>query len=245
MDSAFYSEVDFSSVRFFISGGATCPPGLMEAWRKQKGVVFRQGYGLTEVGTNCFSMTDEESVPKTGSVGKPIFHSSMRLVEPETGEDIPAGQTGELLISGPHVCQGYWNNPLATSEALENGWFHTGDMARMDAEGFYYIAGRYKDMIKSGGENIYAVEVETVFRMHPGVADAALIGLPDQKWGEVGLMIVVLQEGAAVSEAELLDFCRGKLARFKIPKQVVFSNSLPYSPYGKVMKNELKKEYIP
>jgi fatty-acyl-CoA synthase len=244
MESPYFKEADFSSVHFFISGGAPCPPGIMEAWRQQKGVVFRQGYGLTEVGTNCFSMTDEESVPKTGSVGKPIFHSKMCLMDPETGDLVATGRTGELLISGAHVCSGYWNNPLATAEVLRDGWFHTGDMARMDKDGFYYIAGRYKDMIKSGGENVYAAEVEAIFRHHPGVADAALIGLPDQKWGEVGLMVVVLHEGFAVTEAELLDFCSDKLARFKIPKRVVFSNGLPYSPYGKVIKNELKKEYI-
>jgi fatty-acyl-CoA synthase len=244
MDSPRYKQTEFSSVRFFISGGAPCPLDLMDSWRQEKGVIFRQGYGLTEVGTNCFSMTNEESAPKSGSVGKPIFHSSMRLVDPETSQDVAPGETGELLISGPHVCRGYWNNPLATYEALRDGWFHTGDMARMDIDGFYYIAGRYKDMIKSGGENIYAAEVEAVFQRHPDVVDAALIGLPDPKWGEVGLMVVVLHEGCSATEAELLDFCQDKLARFKIPKRVVFSNGLPYSPYGKVIKAELKKEYI-
>jgi fatty-acyl-CoA synthase len=244
LDSSFFRDVDFRSVRFFISGGAPCPTGLMDTWRQQKGVIFRQGYGLTEVGTNCFSMTDEESGPKTGSVGKPIFHSKMRLVDPETEKSVAPGETGELLISGPHVCSGYWKNQPATSEALRDGWFYTGDMARMDEDGFYYIAGRYKDMIKSGGENIYAAEVETVFRLHPYVADAALIGLPDQKWGEVGLMIVVLHEDKTATEAELIEYCQEKLARYKIPKRVVFSNGLPYSPYGKVMKSELKKEYI-
>ncbi|HSF83630.1 MAG TPA: long-chain-fatty-acid--CoA ligase [Anaerolineales bacterium] len=244
MDSPYFKEADFSHVHFFISGGAPCPPQLMQSWRKAKGIVFRQGYGLTEVGTNCFSMTDEESVPKTGSVGKPIFHSQMRIVNPETGEHVPVGESGELLIYGPHVCSGYWRNPEATAKSLVDGWFHTGDMAHKDSDGFYYIDGRYKDMIKSGGENIYAAEVEAVFREYPAVRDAALIGKPDEKWGEVGLMIVVCEEGCTISTAELKEFCQGKLARYKIPKQIIFANELPYSAYGKVEKAKLKERYL-
>jgi fatty-acyl-CoA synthase len=240
-----YPSADFSHVRFFISGGAPCPTELMAKWRREKGVVFRQGYGLTEVGTNCFSMTDAESVPKSGSVGKPIFHSEMRLVDPNTETAVQTGSAGELLIRGPHVCSGYWNNPAATAEAIRDGWFHTGDMARQDQDGFYYISGRYKDMIKSGGENVYAVEVETVFREHPAVAEAALIGLPDEKWGELGLMVVVLRPGETAAEADLLAHCQGRLARFKIPKKVAFVDALPYSPYGKVQKTELKKQFVP
>lgn len=243
MNSPYFAEADFGHVHFFISGGAPCPPALMDAWREQKGIVFRQGYGLTEVGANCFSMTDEESAPKTGAVGKPIFHSQMRLVDPETGRDALVGQPGELLIKGPHVCLGYWRNEQATAEAIRDGWFHTGDTARMDEEGFYYIMGRYKDMIKSGGENIYAAEVEAVFREHPAVADAALIGQPDEMWGEVGLMVVMLKPGQTADEQELLTLCRGRLAKYKIPKRVVF-DTLPYSPYGKVIKAELKKKHV-
>jgi fatty-acyl-CoA synthase len=244
MDSPYFAEADFSHVHFFISGGAPCPLRLMEAWREKKGIIFRQGYGLTEVGVNCFSMTDEDSVPKTGSVGKPIFHSEMRIADPETGEDVPVGVSGELLISGPHVCSGYWRNPEATAEALVDGWFHTGDMAHMDEDGFFYIDGRYKDMIKSGGENIYAAEVESVYRQHPAVKDAALIGKPHEKWGEAGLMIVILEEGQQVSEEELKAYCQGKIARYKIPKEVVFAETLPYSAYGKVVKAKLKEKYL-
>lgn len=241
MNSPRFASADFSRVRFFISGGATCPPPLMDSWRAAKGVVFRQGYGLTEVGTNCFSMTDADSAAKTGSVGKPIFHTHMRLVDPETGQEVPRGQAGELLISGPTVCSGYWGNPEATAEAIRDGYFHTGDMARQDEDGFYYIVGRYKDMIKSGGENIYAAEVESIFREHSAVADAALIGEPDEKWGEVGVIVIVLKPGQQAGADELLALCRARLARFKVPKRVVFSPGLPYSPYGKIMKAELKK----
>jgi len=244
MDSDYFDKVDFSGVHFFISGGAPCPPPLMNAWREKKGIIFRQGYGLTEVGANCFSMTDEDSVPKTGSVGKPVFHSQMRVVDPETGADIPVGEAGELLIRGPHVCSGYWRNPEASAKTITDGWFHTGDMVHMDTDGFFYIDGRYKDLIKSGGENIYAAEVESIVRDHPAVKDAALIGKPDKTWGEVGLMIVVLESGKQVSESDLKEHCLGKIAKYKIPKEFVFANELPYSAYGKVEKLKLKEKYL-
>jgi fatty-acyl-CoA synthase len=216
----------------------------MERVRAEKNVVFRQGYGLTEVGPNCFSMTDEESVRITGSVGKPIIHSRMRLVDPETGQDVPAGEGGELWVTGPHVCSGYWRKPEATAEVLVDGWFRTGDGAVCDDDGNYTIIGRYKDMIKSGGENIYAAEVEAVFRQHPCVADAALIGQPDERWGEVGLMIVVRRSEDGCGEQNLLDFCAGRLARYKIPKRIIFAPTLPYSSYGKVLKSELRRIYL-
>ncbi|MCB9142926.1 MAG: long-chain fatty acid--CoA ligase [Anaerolineales bacterium] len=243
LDTPYFAEADFSHVHFFISGGAPLPVPLVKAWRAKKDVVFRQGYGLTEVGPNCFSMTDDESFVKVGSVGKPIFHSEMRLVNPATGLGVPVGETGELLIKGPHVCLGYWRNLEATAESLRDGWFHTGDMARVDEDGFYTIAGRFKDMIISGGENVYAAEVENVFRDHPAVQEAALIGIPDDKWGEVGLMVVVLKPGQTADEAELREFCYSRLARYKAPKRVEFVDSLPYSPYGKVMKQELKERF--
>ncbi len=246
-----FPGADFRHVRFFINGGAALPVDLAHDWLVAKGGVFRQGYGLTEVGANCFSMTDAESVTKLGSVGKPIFHSKMRLINPETNQDVPVGQEGELRIWGPHVCTGYWRNPAASAEALwydpadgSGPWFCTGDMARMDDDGFFYIIGRYKDMIKSGGENIYAAEVEAVFREHPAVDEAALIGMPHETWGEVGLMVVVLEKGCTATEEELQAHCGRYLARYKIPKKVVFAEELPYSSYGKVLKGELRKRYV-
>jgi fatty-acyl-CoA synthase len=243
MNSPRFIETNFDYVHFFISGGAPCPPSLIEAWNKAKGVTMRQGYGLTEVGVNCFSMTDEDAQRKKGSVGKPIFHSEMRLVDAD-GNDVPVGATGELIIKGPHVCVGYWNNTAATAQSLDDGWFHTGDMARIDEDGYFYIAGRFKDMIISGGENIYAAEVEAVFREHECVADAALIGQPDEKWGEVGLMIVACKPNQSVSAQELLQFCAERLAKYKIPKRIEFVEALPYSPYGKVIKAELRKAFV-
>jgi fatty-acyl-CoA synthase len=243
MKSPEFDKADFDHVRFFISGGAPCPPSLIKAWSEYKGVIMRQGYGLTEVGVNCFSMTDEEALLKAGSVGKPIFHTRMRLVDSEN-RDVPIGEPGELIISGPTVCSGYWGNVDATAESLRDGWFYTGDMARQDSDGYFYITGRSKDMIISGGENIYAAEVEAVFREHDAVADAALIGQPDEKWGEVGLIVVALKPGSSVERSELIAHCQDKLARYKIPKRVEFIDDLPYSPYGKVVKAELRRSFI-
>lgn len=243
INTPYFKTADFQHVRFFINGGAKIPVPLMRAWLDAKGGVFRQGYGLTEVGPNCFSMTDAESVRKIGAVGKPVFHSQMKLIDPATGDEAPIGQPGELLIRGPHVCSGYWRNPQATTEAITDGWFHTGDMATRDADGCYTIVGRFKDMIKSGGENVYAAEVENVFRDHPAVADAALIGVPDEKWGEVGLMLVILKPDRSATDDELLKFCDGKLARYKIPKRVKFVSDFPYTPYGKIEKAKLREEY--
>lgn len=243
MDCDEFASADLSHVHFFISGGAPCPVPLMNTWREKTGTIFRQGYGLTEVGPNCFSMTDADSVPKSGSVGRPIFHSQMRLVD-ENGDDVPVGATGELLIKGPHVCAGYLDNPQATADSLRDGWFYTGDMARMDEDGFYTISGRFKDMIISGGENVYAAEVEAVFMEHPAVAECALIGKPHEKWGEVGLMIVVRSNGTQVSAETLHAHCAAQLAKYKVPKEIVFVDELPHSPYGKVEKVKLRKQFV-
>lgn len=242
MKSPAFAQADLSHVRYFISGGAPCPISLIKAWRDAKGGYLHQGYGLTEVGVNCFTMTDEESVVRTGSVGKPIFHSQMHIVD-ENGREVAQGETGELVIYGPHVCSGYWRDPKATNKALQDGWFHTGDMARQDEDGYYYLIGRYKDMIISGGENVYAAEVESTFLEHPAVNEAALIGTGDEKWGEVGLMVVVLRPKQTATSEELIAFCRARLARYKVPKYIVFADALPYSSYGKVMKAELRRMY--
>lgn len=242
LDSRSFQKVDLGHVNYFSSGGAPLPVPLIEAWHKTKNVFLRQGYGLTEVGPNCFSMTNEESLRKKGSIGKPIFHSRVRLVN-EEGSDVPVGEIGEMIISGPHVCSGYWRNEAATSEAIRNGRFYTGDMARMDDDGFFYIAGRKKEMIISGGENIYSAEVETVFQNHPAVKEAALIGAPDPKWGEIGLIFVQLRPGQSVTAEALRDWCGRFLARYKIPQKIIFVDELPHTPYGKVLKNELKEKY--
>ncbi|HEX8139644.1 MAG TPA: long-chain fatty acid--CoA ligase [Pyrinomonadaceae bacterium] len=240
MEAEAFEKTDFSSLRYFISGGAPCPIPLIEAYQK-RGVAFTQGYGLTEVGPNCFKLAVEDAVRKAGSVGFPSFHSEARIVD-EKGRDVERGQVGELILRGGHVCSGYWQNMEATEAALSGPWFYTGDLARQDTEGYYYIVGRAKDMIISGGENIYPAEVEAVLHDHPSVASAALIGLPDPKWGEMPVAVLVAKQNRALTPDEIMEFCSGKLARYKIPKRVVFVEEFPLLASGKVFKRALVEE---
>ncbi|HWQ03222.1 MAG TPA: AMP-binding protein, partial [Candidatus Nitrosotenuis sp.] len=242
MDAPEFATTDLSHVRWFISGGAPLPMYIIEAYQR-RGVVFKQGYGLTEVGVNCFSMTTEESVRKAGSIGKPLMQTEARLVD-ESGREVPVGEVGELWLRGPHVSQGYWNNPEATAAALDSdGWFHTGDKARKDEEGFFYIAGRAKDMFISGGVNVYPAEIEGQLLLHHDVQDAAVIGVEQETWGEVGVAFVVVRSGANVTAEELTQFLEPRLAKYKIPKEFHFVAELPRTPYGKVVKNELQELY--
>ena len=241
-DSDYFKEADLSNMNYFIVGGAPIPKPLMESWIKEKNIVFRQGYGLTEVGPNCFSMTNDEAKLKIGSIGKPIFHSDIRVVDKD-GKDVPVSEAGEIIISGPHVCTGYWNNPEATKKALIDGWFYTGDMARVDEDGFFYIAGRAKEMIISGGENIYCAEVEAVFNDHVAVKQCALIGKPHEKWGEVGILVVELKQGKNATEEELIEFSRKYLAKYKIPKEIELVTNMPEVTLGKIDKKALKEKY--
>ena len=225
-------------MRWFISGGAPLPLYLIEAYQR-RGVVFRQGYGLTEVGVNCFAMTNEDSVRRKGSIGTPLMFTEARLAD-ERGAEVPVGEVGELWLRGAHVCLGYWNNPEATAPALDkDGWFHTGDSARRDAAGFYTIAGRAKDMFISGGVNVYPTEVEGELLLHPAVQDAAVIGVGDPTWGEIGVAFVVSRPGQMVDAGTLAAFLGERLARYKVPKHFVAIDALPRTAYGKVVKAEL------
>ncbi|HYN21262.1 MAG TPA: long-chain fatty acid--CoA ligase [Thermoanaerobaculia bacterium] len=231
-----FDTADLSRVRWLISGGAPLPTWIIDTYQR-RGVAFKQGYGLTEVGVNCFSMTVEESASHPGSIGKPLMFTETRLLDEQDG-------VGELLLRGPHVCAGYWNNPEATAAALDgDGWFHTGDLARRDSQGFHWIAGRQKDMIISGGVNVYPAEVEGELVLHPGVRDAAVVGVPHPTWGEVGIAFVVPGSEAPTAE-ELAEFLAGRLAKYKIPREFHFLDSLPRTPYGKVVKGELRERYL-
>ncbi len=232
-----FEKADFTSVRFCISGGSPCPESLYHRYW-QKGLLFKQGYGLTEVGPNCFALDDRKVKEKIGSVGRPVFHGRASLVD-DQGREVPSGEVGELIMSGPHVFSGYWNNREATEKALSNGWFHTGDLARCDGDGFYYIVDRKKDMFISGGENVFPVEIENVLYQYPAVAEAAVVGVPHPKWGEVGRAYVSFQEGASATEEELLKHCREHLAKYKVPREVIIKDSLPKSPAGKILKRSL------
>jgi fatty-acyl-CoA synthase len=242
MEDPGFKTTDLSHVREFVSGGAPLPIYLIEAYQ-QRGVPLRQGYGLTEVGVNCFAMTIADAAVKLGSIGKPLLFTEARLAG-EDGQEVAPGEVGELWLRGPHVCRGYWNNPEATAAALDSdGWFHTGDLARKDAEGFFYIAGRKKDMIISGGVNVYPAEIEGELLLHPGVRDAAVAGVPHPTWGEVGVAFVVPGDPPPTA-ADLAAFLEGRLARYKVPRDFVFLDALPRTPYGKVVKGELRDQYL-
>ncbi len=187
-------------------------------------------------------MTSENARRKPGSVGVPLFHVDVRVTRPD-GTECEPDEVGELHISGPQIVPGYWQRPEETARTIVDGWLHTGDLARRDEEGFYYIVGRLKDVIISGGENIYPAEVEAVISGHPSVATVALIAVPDEHWGEVGRAIVVLNDGCQQDGAGIIAYCRERLARFKIPKSVVFTDALPLTGAGKVDKRALQERF--
>ena len=236
-----WESLDLSNVRLVMSCGGTCPSVVFEAFW-EKGVEFRTGYGLTGAGPNTFWLPTRHMKSKIGSVGRPMFHIDVKLVD-ETSEEVGPDEVGHLLIRGPHVFGGYWNRPEATAETLVDGWLHTGDLARRDEDGDHHIVGRLKDMIESGGENIYPAEVEDVMHSHPAVAEAALIPAPDPKWGEVGRAIIVLKPGASLTAAALTTWLRERMANYKVPKLVVFVDAIPKTGANKVDKPKLIELY--
>ena len=242
MEAPEFPRTNLSSIRWLISGGAPLPQFIADTYRA-RGVVFRQGYGLTEVGVNCFAMTDADSERKPGSIGKPFMMTEANITD-DSGADAGIDAVGELWLRGPHVCRGYWNSPELTAAVLDpDGWFHTGDVARRDDEGFYYIAGRRKDMFISGGVNVYPAEIEAELLKLPAVADVAVVGVPDNDWGEVGAAFVVPRAGQAVTPEDVSAFLEGRLARFKLPRHVVFLEALPRTASGKVQKPELQRRF--
>jgi fatty-acyl-CoA synthase len=203
---------------------------------------------MTEVGVNCFSMTTEESRRKIGSIGKPLMFTEVRLVD-DDGRDVGTEEVGELWFRGSHVSRGYWNNPEATAAALDDeGWFHSGDLARRDEDGFFFVAGREKDMIISGGVNIYPAEIEAALLLHPEVEDAAVVGLPDETWGEIGVAFIVALGAREVEPESLTEALAAhlgeRIARFKIPKRFELIDELPRTAYGKVVKGELRDRLL-
>ena len=236
-----WADADFSRLKLVISGGAPCPLPIFERFW-EKGVDFKTGYGLTEAGPNTFWLPQADVRRKPGAVGFPLLHIDVKAVRADGSEAAP-GEPGELLIRGPHVTPGYWNNPQATAEAVVDGWLHTGDLAICDDEGYYTIVGRLKDMIISGGENVYPAEVESILYRHPAIREAALIGVADEKWGEVGRAVVVVEPGQTLDEDGLIDFLRERLARYKVPKSAVFVDALPKTGAGKIDKKELVRQY--
>jgi acyl-CoA synthetase (AMP-forming)/AMP-acid ligase II len=233
-------KYDCSSLRWIMSGAAPVPVTLIESYAK-RGIEVHQVYGLTEsCGPACL-ISPEEAIAKAGSTGKAFFHTEVRVVG-DDGADVPPGGTGEVLVRGRHVMKGYWNRPDATAEAIRDGWLHTGDIATIDAEGFVYIADRKKDMIISGGENVYPAEIENVILAHPKVREVAVIGQASAKWGESPLAVVVKKDASLV-EREVIEWTRGKLAGYKRPKAVRFVDEIPRNPAGKILKRILRERF--
>jgi fatty-acyl-CoA synthase len=224
-----WQRADLSSLRLLMTGSMVVPESLIRAFH-ERGVPVGQIYGSTETSPIAVYLAREDAQRKVGSTGKPAPHCEVRLVN------------GEICVRGPNVMRRYWNDPVATASVLDAaGWFHTGDLARVDEEGFYWIMGRSKDVIISGGENIYPAELENVLADSPDILESAVIGVPDARWGEAACAVVVPRAGARLSEDSVLALFRDRLARYKHPRRVVFTDALPKNALGKVQKQELKK----
>jgi acyl-CoA synthetase (AMP-forming)/AMP-acid ligase II len=238
---ATFDQYDVSSLRFIIDGGEKMPlPLINKIKEKFPNTWFADAYGLTETVSGDTFLSRDKMVEKIGSVGKPVLHLRVRTVD-EQGKDTPPGELGEIVLRGPKVFKGYWKNPEATADAKKNGWFHTGDIGRLDEEGYLYIEDRKKDIIISGGENIASLEVERVIYQLPQVLETAVVGIPHPKWQEVPKAYVVVKKGQNLTADEIIAHCSKKLAKFKVPKEVEFIESLPRNPSGKVLKRELRE----
>ena len=232
-----------TSLRFCTSGGAPLPVPLVEKYTTEKHVHFKQGFGMTEFGPGIFALAAEDAIRKAGSIGRPNFYVDARIVN-DQNEPLGPNQIGELVLKGPSASSGYFNDPEATAEATDaDGWFHTGDLALYDEEYYFSIKDRKKDMYISGGENVYPAEIEKVLYAHPDVQMCAVIGLPDPKWGEVGLACVVLEPSATTTEGQLMQQMRDNLAPFKVPKRIEILPELPISGAGKILKRELQARF--
>ncbi len=238
LDAPEFDQVRLKSTRYFIVGGEALPIPTIESWHK-KGVLIRQGYGLTEAGPNITSLNHEDAIRKKGSIGQPNFYVEYKIMG-ETGQPAEQGQPGELWLSGPMVSPGYWRNPEATEAAIAGEWFKTGDVAQEDKDGFLYIVDRKKNMYISGGENVYPAEVEHFMLTHPAIEEVAVVGIPDALWGESGKAFIALREGAMLGEQEIIDWCRQGLAKYKVPKYIYFTGELPKTETGKIARKLLK-----
>lgn len=238
-----WEDADLSSLRQVNCGGAPVPESTIRAYQR-RGLSFSQGYGMTETSPGALYLTKEMSEAKAGTAGVPHFFTDVRVVGPDLA-DVAPGEKGEIVISGPNVMRGYWRRPADTARAFgPDGWFHSGDVATADEDGYVAVVDRLKDVIISGGENVYPAEVESVLHEHPAIAECTVIGVPDDRWGEVGRAVVTVRPTAGTtSEQDVLAFLRGRLAGYKIPKSVVFVDELPQSATGKLLKELVRARY--
>ena len=234
-----FATTDLSSLVVLTSGGAPLPLHTIEVYR-QRGILFRQGYGLTEAAAGVTGMDPQDCFTHAGSVGKAVHFVDLRIVD-DQGADVPPGARGELWVRGPNVMAGYWNRPEETAKVLVDGWLRTGDAASRDEAGYVTIYGRQKEMIISGGENIYPAEIENALAEHAGVAEATVFGVPDATWGQRPVAFVAARPGQVLTAAELAAFLEERLARFKLPREFHLVPALPRSAAGKVLQDELRK----
>jgi fatty-acyl-CoA synthase len=237
-----FESTDLSRIRMAGVGGAPCALTIMQAWAA-RGVKLLQGFGMTETSPACIFLDPYDALRKIGSTGKVLLHTEMRIVN-DSGADCGPEEIGELWVAGPNITPGYWNRPDATASSFEGRWLKTGDAAKIDDEGFVYIVDRWKDMYISGGENVYPAEVENVLYQLPQVAEAAIIGVPSEKWGEVGLAVMALKPGASITLPELIAHCTSRLAKFKVPSDLAIVGALPRNATGKVLKRELRTQFL-
>jgi fatty-acyl-CoA synthase len=236
-----FDSHDLSSARWALCGGAPSPLPLLEFYQ-QRGWRFLEGFGMTETSSSVLLLDHEFVVSHAGSVGRPFMHTDVRIVDSED-HDVAVGEVGELVIRGPNLFTGYWGRPVETAEAMRGGWFHSGDLARADADGFVTLVDRKKDMIISGGENVYPIEVEQALFRHPDIADVAVIGVPDAQWGETVLAVVVAAAGADLDPDAVIAHARERIAHFKCPRRVEFVDELPRNATGKILKRTLRQRY--
>ncbi len=232
-----FQKVSLESLRYFIVGGEAMPIDLIELWQS-KNKPIRQGYGLTEAGPNITSLHHDDAIRKIGSIGKPNFYVEVKLVD-NTGSEVGINQEGELWINGPMVSPGYWENTEATATSIVDGWFKTGDILVRDEEGYLFVKDRIKNMFISGGENVYPAEVEKALIKHEAISEAAVIGVPDDKWGEVGKAFIVLRPNSSIDISKLEEECKAYLAKFKIPKHFEFVGDIPKTDSGKIDRKKL------
>ena len=236
-----FESASFPTVIGPAVGGSPTPVPLIEAWAA-KGLPLQQAFGMTETSPLVLALPSNMCTTKIGSAGLPAMHTEVRIAN-EDGSDTPLGEKGELWCRGPNITPGYWNRPDVSADSIKDGWLKTGDAARMDEDGYYYIVDRWKDMYISGGENVYPAEVEEVIYQLPQIGEVAVIGVPDEKWVEVGRAIVVVKEGETISETEIINHCRQNLARFKVPQSAIFIDEIPHNATGKVLKRELRDSH--
>ncbi len=237
IQSELFEKIDLSAMRFFVIGGEPMPLPLIEKWHG-KGIPIRQGYGLTEVGPSVTSLHQDDAIGKIGSIGQPNFYVEARIVD-DYDNDVEPDEIGELILKGPTATPGYWQNPKATQQTIKDGWFHTGDLVKRDSEGYIYVVDRQKNMYISGGENVYPAEVEKFLNSHPDIEQAAIIGVPDEKWGEAGKAFIVKKSESQLTEKEVIEFGLGNLAKYKIPKHIEFISEMPRNDAGKIDRKAL------